>query len=329
MNRPWFWKKRNGWYVSRGRSQVRIGDTEAEAAVAWAEMLAVAAADTPNATVAAVAELYLEHASTALAATTYTGYAYYLASFANAHGAELVRSLKPYHVTRWLAANKSWGSPSHRHAISVVKRCFNWAVQEGLIDRNPLAGVKRPAARRREIVVEDSQHEALLAATDGSFGDFLRGMLWTGLRPGLLAAVRVEDISADGDSWVLGKHKTRRWTGRPLVVYLGRQAKKLTKRLRQKRTTGPLFRNSLGGAWKPNAVQCRMKRLRKKLKLPKGIVCYSYRHRYVTSALENGVAIATVAQLIGHTSTRMIDEHYGHLEQRHEHLKEAAKRAVS
>ena len=48
----------------------------------------------------------------------------------------------------------------------------------------------------------------------------------------------------------------------------------------------------------------------------------------VTQALANGLSGPVVASLLGHRSTKMIDEHYSHLDQRGELLKEAAKQAT-
>ena len=55
---------------------------------------------------------------------------------------------------------------------------------------------------------------------------------------------------------------------------------------------------------------------------------YTYRHSFVTDALENGVGVAQVAELLGHTSTDMVMQHYQHLREKREHLKQAAIQAA-
>ena len=55
---------------------------------------------------------------------------------------------------------------------------------------------------------------------------------------------------------------------------------------------------------------------------------YTYRHSFVTDALENGVGVAQVAELLGHTSTDMVMQHYQHLRAKREHLKQAAIQAT-
>jgi site-specific recombinase XerD len=42
------------------------------------------------------------------------------------------------------------------------------------------------------------------------------------------------------------------------------------------------------------------------------MVSYIYRHTFVTDALENGVDMAQVAELLGHTSTDVVMQHDQH-----------------
>ena len=85
---------------------------------------------------------------------------------------------------------------------------------------------------------------------------------------------------------------------------------------------------SVGKPWTRNAIRCRFRNLRAKLPHLKGVVSYTYRHSFVTDALENGVGVAQVAELLGHTSTDMVMQHYQHLREKREHLKQAAIQAT-
>lgn len=68
--------------------------------------------------------------------------------------------------------------------------------------------------------------------------------------------------------------------------------------------------------------------LRKKHPALRGVVAYAYRHSFATSALERGVGVAQVAELLGHTSTDMVMRVYGHLDQRVRYMREQAERAT-
>ena len=92
---------------------------------------------------------------------------------------------------------------------------------------------------------------------------------------------------------------------------------------------GPLFRKHRGDRpWNRNAIRCRFKRLREKLGLEAGVVCYGLRHAFVTDALERGVPIATLAEIVGHADTKMISAVYSHLHERREHLRKAVEQAT-
>jgi site-specific recombinase XerD len=297
----------------------------------------------------AVAEHFLRWAKSNVSGKTYRSYSDNIASFCNESGKERVRDLKPFHVSRWLEKRTTWGPDAKRAAISAVKRCLNWSVAEGLIDRNPLTGVKKPRGCRRQILITEMQHTAMMLAEDGgrkpgkraemldikprrrdaAFRAVLAALKHSGARPGMIASVRVEDVSEDGSAWILQQHKTKDKTGRPLIIYLSPCLATLSKIAAAGRTTGPLFLNSRGKAWTINAIRCRMKELRRKLDLPAGTVAYSYRHTYATTALMNGTDLATVAELLGHTDLKMISQHYGHLDLKKDHLKAAAARALT
>lgn len=333
MRRPFYREDRGAWYVrtNGGRTQKRLHEDEEKAMQLWAEMLAVDNPQDAGAPVAAIAERFLAWAERNVAASTYDWYLYYLVRFCNEHGTRPTRTLKPYHVTQWLDQNATWGDSSRRAAVMVVKRCLNWAVREGYLEKNPLAAVEKPAAQRRRTVIDDEQHRAMMLAEDksgtrrpGPFRAVMIALRHSGARPGTVASVSAADVSPTFDRWIMQQHKTRKKTGKPLTVYLSPCLQTLTRILAERRTTGPLFLNSRHEPWTRNAIRTRMRNLRKKLNLPPGTVAYAYRHTYATKALLNGTDVSTVAELLGHGDIRMIQDHYGHLDQAAGHLKQAA-----
>jgi integrase len=285
--------------------------------------------ESANVTTAALFEAFLDWSQRNNEASTYESYLSFLQSFCDLHGAVAVRDLKPYHVTRWLDGQPGWGQSTRRAAITAIKRALNWAADEELIPANPLKKVKKPPIRHRDRVLTPQEQQAIAAVPrDGAFKDFLFAMEQTGCRPGEIAGVTAEQVDLETGTWTFKRHKTVKKTSKPRVVYLTPPMIELCRRLVAKHPTGPLFRNSRGKPWNRNSIRCRFRRVRQKLSLGKGVVAYSYRHTYATAGLEGGVPIATMAELLGHTSTDMINEHYGHLDQKTAHLREAARRAV-
>jgi integrase len=280
-------------------------------------------------TTASMFEAFLAWSHRENETSTYEFYRHFLQNFVDLHGAVRVRDLKPYHVTRWFEQHSDWGQSTRRCAVTAVKRALNWATKEGYLDTNPLRDVVKPPVCRRNTVVSAEEHLKLtVTASDEAFKDFLFALRSTGCRPGEVAAVTAADVDLGAGTWTLQRHKTVKKTNRPRVVFLTPDMVALSRRLIVQQPQGALFRNRRGVAWTKNAIRCRFRRLRKKAGVGAGIVAYAYRHTYATAGLEAGVPLATLAELLGHTSTKMVSEHYGHLDQRGDHLREAARQAA-
>jgi integrase len=200
----------------------------------------------------------------------------------------------------------------------------NWGISEGYISDDPLKTLQKPPVKSRKRVLTADERKAILDTAKEPFRTFLWALFESGARPGEVA--RVSAAEFHGDVWVFEKHKTAKRTGRDRIVYLTPELSELCKKLAAERPEGSLFRNRYGLAWSRNAIRIRLRNLRRKLNL-QGVVAYTARHSFCTDGLERGVPIATMAELLGHSSTRMISQHYNHLAQRTEHLKRAAMQA--
>jgi integrase len=237
--------------------------------------------------------------------------------------------LKPFHVTHWLDSHPDWNG-GRRNAVTALKRAFNWADTQGILTPNPLRTVEKPAARRRTSILTVTERDEILTAVhDRQFREFLTALYQTGCRPSEVARVTAADVNLELGVWVLHKHKAATRTGKPRVVYLTPEMVELSRRLVAERPTGPLFPSrKLGRPFTENAIRCRFRRLRAKLPHLKHFVCYNVRHTFATDALAYGVPAAQVAELLGHSSIRRVEQHYGHLNQKVDQMRQAAIRAT-
>ena len=109
-----------------------------------------------------------------------------------------------------------------RAILSCLSRMFRWLVQHRRVETNPCAGVHRPEApKSRERVLSDDEIKALWLATDAlanPFAAVLRLLLLTGCRLNEIAALRWEELSADGTQIKLPGTRTK--NHRPHVVPL-------------------------------------------------------------------------------------------------------------
>jgi integrase len=192
--------------------------------------------------VATVCDLFLDYSEKHHAEGTYRGYRDYLQDFCELYGTLLAKDLKPLHVTRWLDTHPGWKG-SRRNAVIAVKRAFNWADAEGVLQPNPVKAVKKPPQRHRDRVLTFEEREEILRAIpDRHFREFVFAMQETGARPGEVRRVTAAHVNLDLGVWAFKEHKTAKRTGRPRVIYLTPAMVELTRRLVEKYPEGPLFR---------------------------------------------------------------------------------------
>lgn len=331
MREPWFRKQNQCWYVfdEATKKQVRLDPDKEKAFTVWAELRAANNCHTIDSPVASILEAFGNYSEAEHSPTTSNWYALYLVSFTDHVGLALrVRDLKPLHITKWVQSQQQWGPSSQRAAITTIKTAMSWALAQGMITNNPIAKVKAPGQQRRTAAIEHELHGSIAGKAKGRFRSFLIALWHTGCRPGEVAKVTAANVSPDGGAWVLQEHKTRKKTGKPRIVYLTPCMVLVTRLLVAANPTGPLFRNDRGQPWKRQAIAKRFNRLQDGGKLPEGMSAYTYRHGFATQGLVNGVPIATMAELLGHNDTRMLSAHYGHLEKRADHLRDAATQVI-
>jgi site-specific recombinase XerD len=338
--KPWFWKARNAWCVDLdGKRHVLALGKEKEAreqAMDEFHRLMVSRgcrkAITPSRiTVADLFDLFLENVDAKVRQgererVTYDGYVRFLSSAADRFGATRAADLTQHQVHAWCDAPAlAWGPTTRANAIVAVKAAFKWAKRLGLIRENPLTDMEKPTPRRRTEVLSPENAQAILAAAEKRFRDFLTVLWSTGCRPGELAGLEAQNV--DHTQGILHvRDKIRRTTGKDTrEVHAVPAVMEIIAALCQRHPEGPIFRNRLGHAWTRNAMACAMRQIRLKTGLGKAAVPYSFRHLFGTDALDKGVDIAIAAELMGHRNTKTLMERYAHLEERRDTLRNAVR----
>ena len=157
--KPFYRTQTKTWYVQIGKKQHPLGSNEAEAIQQYHLLMAGSQAADDDTTAATIIATFLawdkEHRST----DTHEFYSRPLLSFVEHVGAVLkVKELKPLHVTTWLDQKYAGKSDNYRrNAIRAVQRAFRWAVDEGYIEKSPVARIKKPAATPRDILISPEQ----------------------------------------------------------------------------------------------------------------------------------------------------------------------------
>lgn len=272
----WYRASKDAWYltvsdptVANGQRQVRIAKGLAahkEAENEWhkrAAGLAIIKSEQASEMLGAairidtICNLYLENQedTNALAPKRFRTVRNFLIRFCKCFGADPVGSLEVggiARIERWMATHAGWHSPSTRRmVISVIKRPFNWAVQQGTLKSNPIARMKRPRDNIRISLFNDAQVDAIIKNGSPDFVRVFKALLLTGCRPGEVLTLTADDVRYEhGKPYWFVHHKNEKHTGERRRVYLlFRELQRLTKELAAKYPTGPLFRSPSGIAW--------------------------------------------------------------------------------
>ena len=326
--RPWFRKQTGWWMLEVGGEQIKLSKDKAEAFHKFREMMAtrLEAPESPRARVADVVEAFLAWASSHVARTTYDQYKWYGQKLAEDCGTQSARDFKPIHVTRWVD-KRGWHGAHEYNARRYAFRFFSWAVDEGVMGKNPLKEMKRSKPKPRQRALTDAEYLAMLRATDSDFRPLLFALRQTGARPKELRELTWDQVH--DDRLVLWEHKTDGRTTAPRVIHLTKPMQKMLALFRRRSSSKYVFLNGRGKPWTMNAVRLRVTRLRQRLNLDDEVCAYLLRHAFGTNAIVNGVDPLTVAELMGHSDLTMIKDVYAHLAEQKSHLQDAVTRAAA
>jgi integrase len=97
--------------------------------------------------------------------------------------------------------------------FKTFRRLCNWALDRGLIDVSPCAGIKRKSAERsRDRVLDDDELRAVWLACEAigwPFGQLIQFLILTGARLSEVALLRWSEIDLVTKVWVLPKERSK------------------------------------------------------------------------------------------------------------------------
>jgi integrase len=116
-------------------------------------------------------------------------------------------------------------------SLAAVRKLFNWAVERGMIEHSPCAGLKMPAKEKsRDRILSDDELLATwkTAGTIGyPFGHIVQLLILTGQRRSEVASMRWSDIDFERHTWSIPAELTK--AGRQHVVPMTRMVEDLLK----------------------------------------------------------------------------------------------------
>lgn len=267
----------------------------------------------------------------------------YLCGYLEAHNIERTVTavttdlLRAY--TAWLLHSKrKWDGHPHKSErdktiglspvtvntkLKPIRTMFNFLEDEGLIDRNPCARIRKVKEPEKEItVLSVDDMKRLLAApnqkTYAGFRDYviINVLIDSFCRINEVLTLKKSDINFAQDSIYIDEviAKSRRGRTVPLQRRTMRLLQELIKECGEF-TSEYVFLTNYGGPLRDDRFRDRLKGYAKKVGIDLRVHPHLFRHTSATLFLENGGTERYLAEIMGHSDLRMVAR-YTHLSQK-------------
>ncbi len=217
-------------------------------------------------------------------------------------------------------ATKGHSGSYQATAHKAMARMFRDAKKQRLLAVIPMEEVHSPQEIPKPKVVPTSEQirELLDSTQDQRLRTFIAGLAFTGLRISELLGAKWVDLDEDMTSLaVIGKGNRPRTV--PIAPALKKELVAWAQVQRKERLASPwwdeegdwMLSSDCGTRWDTHNARSRFKPLSDAV-LP-GMTPHSLRHATATMLLEEKVPMKVVAELLGHSSTRVTDQTYSHV----------------
>ena len=244
--------------------------------------------------------------------TTRAGHATELrlwAEWCHAHGLGVLDVYRPHlelYANNYLELELGRKRSTIAHKMSVICGFYKWCALEGVLDKDPVAHVRRPKVEyitTRQYMDRMELSRFLQYAALGSHRDQALCYLLAlnGLRISEALGADIEDMRFERNHRVIhiiGKGRKEADvplappTHRALIAYLdGRKG-------------GPIFLGEQGGRMNRHAAARIVRRVSKKAGITKHLSPHSLRHSFITAALDAGVPLRDVQHAARHADPR-------------------------
>jgi len=239
-------------------------------------------------------------------------------------GAMKLKAVKPVHIQQILNGMAGKSDNLQAKVKNTTKRIMDYAVQNGLIVRNPADGLTTNGNKSegRKPITEEQETELLnelVKLSNIKLETFINLALYCGLRKGEILGLTWKDIDFDkklikitkaaryGKNQVLKEKNTKSKAGVRFVPIPDEQYELL----KTNKSDGFVITGTKG----QQCTKMVFRRLWEKLKLSYELTPHILRHTYCTNLFYAGVPLQTASYLMGHTSIRVTAEIYTFLDE--------------
>lgn len=245
--------------------------------------------------------------------------------------------LRPIHFQRLFTEliEKGFSSSTVRLIDTLCRRSLDWAMQMGMVARNPVINTVIPKTERKEMKYWSSEQVAkfLKTAKDSVYYPLFYLALFTGMRLGELRGLKWSDVNWEASQISIRRHIVRagkvtvvipgtkkRDTGR--VIDISPNVASILKRHWAKQAEQLLaiggnkedwmFTTPFGKIIPDITIYKAFIRVSKQASLPR-IRFHDLRHTHATLLLQQGVHPKVVSERLGHSSIAMTLDTYSHV----------------
>jgi len=208
---------------------------------------------------------------------------------------------------RRASANRTW---------TVLRAALNKAFENSKVDSDvewrkvkPFKGVD--GARPGHLSVAEAKR--LINASAAEFRPLVQAALFTGARYGQLARLTAADFDPDVGTLRVSTRKGDGSVKEYHVQLNAEGAKFFAQQCAGKRRSDRLFTKDDGSAWEKSHQNRPMQDACDRAKINPALGINQLRHTYASLAIKNGVELIYIARNFGHSDTRMVEKHYGHI----------------
>ena len=205
--------------------------------------------------------------------------------------------------------------------LTILKAALNMAWREKRVASDEEWRRVKPfenvaSARLRYLTISEAQR--LINACEPVFRKLVQAALQTGARYGELSAMTVGDFNIDSGTVLVDASKS----GKSRHIELTDEGVEFFRSVTLGRGSAePIFVNKVGKAWGKSHQNRPMAQACANGNISPPIGFHGLRHTWASHAVMNGMPLLVVAKNLGHSDTRMVEKHYGHL--RRDYIKKA------
>ena len=315
--------------AERGLADLEMRLAKGEVAFAEQSTMTVLTNGKKDMRIEELAVRHLEWVKINRSAGTFKNRQYFVQAFLGFLGPAMVSDItriKLEEFYAWAKKTHARGENGGNQLYSHIKTMLRWGEEMEIIDlhfkRFPPMFYTPPKTKRlnEEMVQLCLKPEPVETTESGAsqepdeFRDMLHFGLLTGLRPQELRTISKDNIRHNGAGGVfllIERHKTSKTANepKPRSVPLSPPAVKIIERqLTNHPMAKCLFLNADGGPYTRYTLKTKLKRFCQKLNI-KVFAPYALRHTFCSMKSEDGMETTSLAQLMGHSSTRTVQRY--------------------